>query len=169
MAVTKNAPVPRAPIAEPVKNAQGKTELVVTLPFAIYLRDLRTDIDNAPRSATATPISQTTKNASVVTTDILTPTSDGLYSFQFSAAVMTADGVSSSLTTVLGWTQNTVAKTKSFTAMTGNTVTTTASDTYLFFADASAPITYALTYVSNTPGQMVYDFYAVLSTVAGVS
>ncbi len=105
-------------------------------------------------------------NASVGATTIFTPSADGLYSFQYAAAVNIADGVSSSLTTLLDWTWNGNTKAVTFAAMNGNAIGTSDSGARLFYADAGAPIRYTLTHASNTPGAMHYSFYALVSSVA---
>jgi len=155
------------PFVDPITKAKG---LWLTTPFQIFLRTLRQDLNQTARGVSPSPVISTDQNASITTTDLITPVPvvNGLYVFQWSARVTIADGVSSSVQPVLSWTWGGVVQTKTFTAMTGDTVTTTASETYQFRADASAPITYAVTYASNTPAKMHYDFYAVLASVAGV-
>lgn len=165
MAIDQKPPIPRAFVAEKgeIDNQQG---LVLTTPFSIYLRDLRADIDSAPLILPDGTVTIADGNASVAATAIITPSQAGLYSFQYAAAVRTADGVSSSLTTAIDWTSHTNTKTKTFTAMNGNATTTNDSGYWLFYADASAPIRYTLTYASNTPGQMHYSFFALVSSVS---
>ncbi len=165
MAVTNKPPIPRAFIAEKSENDAGEQGLNPTEPWSLFFRDLRTDLDNTPQVLPNASVSEADLNATVAATTILTPEHDGLYLFQFYAAVMTADGVSSSLTPMLDWTQGS-AKSHTFTAMAGNTTTTNASEDYMIFAQAGAPIRYTLTYASNTPGAMHYAFYAVLQSVA---
>ena len=164
MAITDTQPLPRAPIAERTQNEVGETEYTITYPWVVYFRNFRQDLDAAP--ITVDTVDVATQSASIATTTITTPTVAGYYSFQFYAAVTTAAVTSSSLTVTLAWTDGGVAKSKSFTAMTGNTTTTTSSEDYLIYSDAAAPITYATTYASNGAGEMVYKLFAV---VAGVS
>lgn len=159
-------PYPRFPIAEvSQEEGSGRKVYTVTTPWSIYFRNLRNDVNSTPIAQQV--VSKASQNASIGTTTILTPDSDGYYAFQYYAAITTADGVSSSLTPVLSWTDGGIAKSKTFTAITGNTTATTDSDDYLIFNDGGSPITYSTTYASNTPGQMVYKLFAVLSSVAG--
>lgn len=165
MAIDQKAPIPRTFAVEPgeIDNRKG---LVLTTPFSIYLRDLRNDIDSAALVLPDGRVSIADGNASVAATAIFTPVADGLYSFQYAAAVNTADGVSSSLTTAIDWTWNANTKTRTYAAMNGNTTGTSDAGYTLIYADAGAPIRYTLTYASNTPGQMRYSFYALVSSVA---
>ena len=166
MAVTNKPPIPRAFLSQPSTNEAGEKGQVTTEPWSRFFRDLRTDLDNTPRILPNASVSESDLNASVAATTLLTPDQDGLYNFQFYTSVLTADGVSSSLTPALNWTEGGTAKTHAFTAMTGDTTTTNASEAYLVQADGASPIRYVLTYASNTPGAMHYAFYAVLSSVA---
>ncbi len=50
--------------------------------------------------------------------------------------------------------------------MSGASAATSESEDYLFYADDATDITYELIYPAGT---MVYNFYAVLSSVAGVA
>lgn len=161
-------PYPRAPIAELTQEeGTGRKVYTVTVPWGIYFRDLRNDVDNA--AVTQETFELTSQNTSIGTTTILTPGSDGVFIFQYYAAVTTAattGAMTSSLTTTLSWTDGGVSKSKSFPAMTGNTTTTTDSNDYLIQADGGAPISYSTTYASNTAGQMVYKLFGLVSTVA---
>lgn len=171
MADIQSQLVPRAAAVEPVRDpATGKTGLFFTTPMSIFLRTLRSDLNTTARAVPQAPVVVTNANASVASTDLIVPVPavNGLYSFTYAAHVRTIDAVSSSLIPAISWTWQGVVQTKTFATMNGNLTTTNASESYTFRADASAPITYALTYASNTPGTMRYDFYAVLASVAGV-
>lgn len=169
MAVSQSAPEPRAPIAEVGKDPDtGKPVWNVTKPWSFFFRDLRTQLDSAPQQSTPTPISETDQDDAIGTTTIVTPDHDGIYSFEYYAAVVTAATTSSSLTVVLGFTDSGVAKTKTFTAITGNTTTTTGSERYMFRGDGGSPITYSTTYASNGANEMIYDIDIVVSSVAAV-
>lgn len=166
MAIQERPPIPRAFLAEETTNDSGEKGLTPTFPWSTFFRGLRTDINNTAIIDPDGRVVIDDGNASVAATTIITPEVDGLYSFQYSAAVNTVDGVSSSLTTLIDWTQNGNTKTFTFTAMNGNATTTNDSGYRLLFADAGSPIRYTLTYASNTPGQMHYSFYALVSSVA---
>jgi len=165
MAIDQKAPIPKA-FAVEAGEMNGQKGLVLTLPFNIYLRDMRNDIDNAAIILPDGRVSIADGTASVATTVIFTPLTDGLYWFQYAASVNTPAGVASSLTTAIDWTWNTNVKTKTFTAMNGNTIGTSDSNAYLFYADAGSPIRYTLTYTSNPASAMRYSFYALVSSVA---
>lgn len=167
MATDQKPPIPRAPIAEQTTDeATGEKALTITYPWSVYLRDLRDDVDNTPIAAAQFFVE--TQNAAISTTTITTPEQSGYYSFEYYAAITTAAVTSSSLTVVLSWTDG-AAKTKTFTAITGNTTVTTGSERYLFQADAASPITYSTTYASNGAGEMVYSLFGIVSSVASES
>lgn len=172
MAVVESAPYPKAPIAERGKDPNtGQDVWTVTRPWGFFFRDVRNDINQTPRQATPTPVLLDNQNAPIGTTTIVTPDSDGLYSVEYYAAITTAattGAATSSLTVTLAWTDEGTAKSKAFTAITGNTTLTTGSERYLFRADGGAPITYATTYASNGAGEMHYDLDIVVSSVAAV-
>lgn len=102
-------------------------------------------------------VSLTAQNASLSATDfsgIVLP--EGLYRASYYARITTADGVSSSLTVVLAWTDGGVAMTLTGAAITGNTTASYQTSSIILHADADTDITYATTYASNTPGTMKY-------------
>lgn len=166
MAINQKPPIPRAFISELGENDSGEKGQILTFPFSTFFRDLRADLDSTARVLPNGIVAITDGNASVAATTIFTPEADGLYSFQYAAAVNTVDGVSSSLTTAIDWTWGANTKTKTFAAMNGDATTTNDSGTWLFYATSAAPIRYTLTYASNTPGQMHYSFYALVSSVS---
>lgn len=161
---------PNAPISEEIENPNtGQPEQWPTTPWRISFRNLRNDINAASRLATPEPVTVPDSTASIGATTILTPISDGLFSFEYYAAITTVAVTSSSLTVTAGWTDAGVSKSKTFTAITGNLTTTTGSERYVFRADADAPITYATTYASNGAGEMHYRLDLLVSTVGTVS
>lgn len=166
MAIDQKPPIPRAFISEAGIDEAGKKGQLITFPWGTFFRDLRADLDSTARVLPNGIVAITDGNASVAATTIFTPEADGLYSFQYAASVNTADGVSSSLTTLIDWTWGSNTKTKTFAAMTGNATTTNDSGYWLFYATAAAPIRYTLTYASNTPGAMHYSWYALVSSVS---
>jgi hypothetical protein len=166
MAVTSNAPLPRAPISETTEDpTTGDKRQTLTQPFSVWFRDLRADVDAAPIAVPDGVVSVPGGNAAVITTKITTPSVSGLYSFSYYSEVTSADGASS-LTPVLTWTSHGAARSHTFSVMSGASAATTASEDYLFYADRDVDVNYALTYPA---GAMIYNFYAVLASVAGVS
>lgn len=89
----------------------------------------------------------------------------GLYRVSWYARITTPDGVSSSLTVTIRWTEGAVALALSGAAMTGDTVTTVQSGIVFLNVDNNTPITYATAYLSNTPGQMQYELVLALERV----
>lgn len=85
---------------------------------------------------------------------IATEQAGGLYRVSVYREVTTADPVSSSLAIALGWTHNGKSLTRTLSAFTGapQTVNDTAGDSVVIEIDAGTPISYTVTYASNTPG-----------------
>lgn len=100
------------------------------------------------------------ESASVSTTAITLPAvATGFYRVSIYQTITTADPVSSSLVTTIGWTDNGVAKTFVTTGLTAaSAYPTSANDgiTRPIHIDNASPITYATAYTSNTPGLMTY-------------
>lgn len=106
------------------------------------------------------------QSAAITTTNIPLPAlSAGDYSVAYYARVTTVDGVSSSLTVTLGWTESAVSLTVSGAAMTTDTVTTVQSGVAMIRSDGGTPITYAAAYASNTPAKMKYRLDVVVSAL----
>jgi hypothetical protein len=166
MAINQKPPIPRAFISAAGEDESGTKGQLITFPWGTFFRDLRADLDSTARVLPNGIVTISDGNASVAATTIFTPEADGLYSFQYAAAVNTVDGVSSSLTTAIDWTWGANTKTKSFTAMNGDATTTNDSGYWLFYATAASPIRYTLTYASNTAGQMHFSWYALVSSVS---
>ena len=119
-----------------------------------------TRVQNAPELRTAVVL--TAQNAAIGATPIpLATVTAGRYRVSYFARITTPDGVSSSLTISIGFTDGGVACTQSGAAMTGNAVTTTQSGSIVVQSDANAPLTYAVLYASNTPGAMGYRLSVV--------
>ena len=84
---------------------------------------------------------------------IATEQSGGLYRVSAYREVTTTDPVSSSLALAVSWTHNGKAMTRTLTAFAGAPQTTADSvgDSAVIEIDAGTPISYTLTYASNTP------------------
>ena len=89
----------------------------------------------------------------------------GRYLISFYARITTVDGVSSSLTVRLHWTESAISLTTSGAAMTGNTTTTVQSGTIMVEADANSALSYSTLYASNTIGQMFYRLSVVATAL----
>lgn len=121
-------------------------------------------VANAP--STFPSVALTGQHASILTTPMPLPSlATGLYRVSYYAAITTADGVSSSLTVTLTWTESTLSKSVSGTAITGNTTTTVQSGTALLVLDAASPISYSTVYASNTPATMQYRLTILLEAL----
>lgn len=142
------------PLISPI--AEGRRELMQS-DWQKYMLAQSAVIVNTP-TLFEVSIALTNQNASIATTNIPLPAlTEGDYVFSYYARITTIDGVSSSLTVHLGWTEGAISLSLSGADMTGNSPTTVQSGTIPVFIDAATPLTYSTTYVSNTPGAMKYE------------
>lgn len=170
MAITLPPPYPRAPIGNVERDEiTGKVIAKLTLPWQFYYRDQRQFLAQVPVNATPTSSNAVDQTATVGTTTVTTTTQAGLYGFEYYLTIITAAGVSSSAQVVAAWTDGGQSKSKTFTAVTGNTTTTTGSERYLFQCDGGSPITYSVTYASNPANAMHFTLYVVVSNVSAVA
>lgn len=113
-----------------------------------------------------TPTTLTAQHASIGATALQLPgLTAGRYRVSWYARVTTPDPVSSSLTVTIGWTESALPLQISGAALTGNLTTSVQSGSVLVEADGASAITYATTYVSNTPGTMQYRLSVVAEAV----
>ena len=131
--------------------------------FRLLWQTLRDAMTRTPTEARITGSGQ---SAALATTTIRTATLTALYEVGYYLRKTTADGVSSSLTATIGWVENGQALTRVFAALTTDAVTANQSDVILILGDADADITIAIAYASNTPGQMIYRYEAVVKRLA---
>ena len=122
--------------------------------------------DAMTRTPTEARLSGSGQTATLATTTIRTTTIQADYEAGYYIRKTTADGVSSSLTVTLGWTENSVAQTRAFAALTTDTTAANQSAVIPILADAATNITIAILYASNTPGQMVYLYRAAVKRLA---
>ncbi len=109
-------------------------------------------------------VSVSAQSAAIGVTNIPLPAlSAGDYSVAYYARVTTVDGVSSSLTVSLGWTESAVSLAFTGAAITTDTVTSVQSGVVIVRSDGGTPITYSTAYASNTPGKMRYRLDVVVS------
>lgn len=104
--------------------------------------------------------------ALLATTTLQTTTIGGVYEVGYYIRKTVADGVSSSLTVTIGWTENGTALTRVFAALTTDSNVANQSDVVPIVADASTNITIAIAYASNTPATMTYRYRAVVKLCA---
>lgn len=102
------------------------------------------------------PSALTGQSAAIGTTTLLTVATATIYRASGYLAITTADGVSSSVALTFRWTDGGVAKTKTFTALTGDTTATADGFTHFIHADAGTAVSYSTSYASNTPAKMRY-------------
>lgn len=117
-------------------NEQSLLERVNRTPFRVQSSELLEDIGASTTGA------------------IATEQAGGLYRVSVYREVTTQDPVSSSLAIVIGFTHNGKAMTRNLSAFAGAPQTTADSvgDSVVIEIDAGTPISYTLTYASNTPG-----------------
>lgn len=121
-----------------------------------YLLDLQNIAGGSPQILKETSL--TAQSASIVTTPIPLPAvAAGYYRISVYQSVTIVDAVSSSLIVTLGWVDQGLSKVYPGPAMTGNLLSTALPFAIPIHIDNSSPITYAVAYVSNTPGAMNFD------------
>lgn len=90
----------------------------------------------------------------------------GTYLVSYYARITSPDGVSSSLTVTIGWTESGQALSVSGSAMVGDSLTTVQTGTTLVILDPSSTITIGAVYASNTPNKMLFRLKVVALLVA---
>ncbi len=141
------------------------TDKRMTYRWYTYFRGQGQLLDQGP-TRIGTPVALTSQDTSLGTTPITSETlTAGLYRVTYYLRVTTADGVTSSIRVNLAWDDNGVSCTHNFTALTNDTVTLPASESFMLNLTAP-PLTYSTTYASNTPAKMKYKLSLVLEAVA---
>jgi len=131
----------------------------------VYFRGQNQLVDQGP-TRIGTPIELASQDTSIGVTPITSETlTAGLYRVTYYLRVTTPDGVASSVRVNLAWDDQGVSCTHNFTALTNDTVTLPASESFLLHLTAP-PLTYTTTYSSNTPAKMKYSLTIVLEAVA---
>lgn len=149
------------PVREPISDPSG----LISQPWQIYFRD-QNIAQSSSTSNAVTPIALSTQNASIGTTAFPAASlNGGLYIFTYYARITGAAGVSSSVQVSLAWTDGSIACSKTFTAITGNTTSTTGSESYMINIDPGTPVSYSTTYASNPGAAMTYDLSLVLEAI----
>lgn len=157
--------MPRALSPIPPGTAITDSQGLITIFFRLAWQILVDGFQSTPTVA-ATGAEATGLTAAVVTTTLFNVLSAGMYRVSYTLAKTVADGVSSSLTVTIGWTDNGVAKTHVFAALTTDTVTAVDAGSWTLHADANSLITYAIAYASNTPATMKYDAHLTAELMA---
>lgn len=121
-------------------------------------------VANAPQLLPAVDLKN--QSTSLSTTPMPLPAlATGAYRISYYTRKTTADGVSSSLTITFSWTESAQALTVSGSTLTTDATTAVQSGSLVILRDASSPISYSTTYVSNTPGLMRYRLFILVETV----
>lgn len=106
------------------------------------------------------------RNSALGTTTLYLALAAGRYRVTVYLRKTTPDGVSSSLTLTVGWTDEASPCTKTFGALTTDSAVANESYTHTVNVDVNTNITIAVAYASNTPGTMVWKAYAVAEVLA---
>ena len=149
----------------PARDAMIDEEGIVRRTWQVWFRNLTNTVNEAPsRIQTVSLVSQ---SASIGTTSIPSTTlTAGLYRVTWYLRISTAAGTSSSVTLTLGWTDDTVTMSLSGAAVTGNTTTTSQTQTSLLAVDNASPVTYATVYSSAGSPAMQYALDITLEAVS---
>lgn len=112
-------------------------------------------------------LSLTNQNDAIGSTPIPLPAlASGTYRLTYYLKVTTADGVSSSVTLTLGWTDGGNACSVSGAALTGDALTSAQSGSVMIQLDQATALTYSTAYASNTPNKMKYKLLIVVEKIA---
>lgn len=106
------------------------------------------------------------KTAAIAAASAFLTKSAGWYRVSYYMRKTVADGVSSSLTVTLGWTESGVPLTEAGAALATDTTSAQQSGSKSFWADAGVDLTYAVAYASNTPNKMTYRIDVLVEQLA---
>lgn len=141
---------------------QQRTTAYMSDDFNNWLLELTTRL-NATPEAIADSVSVSASSASIAPTVAFVPTSAALFRVNVYATVVQAATVNSSLIVTIGSTDiDGNNKSQASAAMTGNTLGTVLSATFLVRTKQAAGITYETTRVSNGATIMKYDLVIVV-------
>src|SRR3990167_54347 len=145
----------------PIPSDQEITEKggPITIFFRLRWQEL---IDGFTQSPTLALVDSGVLDAALATTTAQTVIGAGMYRIGLYLQKITADGVSSSLTLTVGWTSRGAALTKTFSALTTDSVGAKDSSIWEMYVGANSDITYAVAYASNTAGLMTYRVNGVV-------
>lgn len=135
----------------------------ITLFFRLAWQTLIDSFTTSPTAATVQKLSQT---AALPTAAAFTTRATGLYRVSWYLRKTVADGVSSSLTLTLGWTESGLAVTEAEAALTTDTITAQQSGSKVVWADGATDLTYQVAYASNTPAKMNYRLDVSVESLA---
>lgn len=153
-----------SPIPEGVAITEAKG--IITIFFRLAWQALVDSFQIVPTLAGEPDLAKLGQTAALVTTKLYTTLSAAMYRVNYALLRTIADGVSSSATVTIGWTQNGVARTEAEVALTEAAGLSQQSLSKPIFADAVTDITIAIAYASNTPNKMTYDLHAAVEQFA---
>lgn len=107
-------------------------------------------------------------NAGIVLTPLIPLATQAVYRLTGVIQIMTPDPVSNSVQVALTYFRNGVTQTETFAAVTGTLTTTHQGFTFPFRCDGGTPISYTVTYASNTPNLCVYSLDLIVELVRTV-
>lgn len=125
----------------------------ITVFFRLRWQELIDAFGDVP---VAGSVQRTGQTAALVTTAVYTTVAAGFYRISYYMRKTVADGVSSSLTATVGWTETGVPLSESAAPLTTDTTAAQQSGTKVVWADAGTDITIAFAYASNTPAKMTW-------------
>jgi hypothetical protein len=163
-----NLTIAPAPRENPVVRAPEKQgDPNAFLPTEIWGKFIDDWIATSNRKPTlAFDAKKTDQQASIAATDFTGGLlAAGLYRLQYYARVTQAASTSSSLQVQISWTDGSVAQSKTFSAVTGNTTSTTDIQTMLIRVDEGSPVRYEVTYASVGATPMKFALYVTLEHV----
>lgn len=123
-------------------------------------------IDGFQQSPTRSGNEFTGQDAALPTSTLYLALVAGSYRVSYYMRKTVADGVSSSLTITLGWTESAIPQSMPLAALTLDTVAAIQEGTHVLVVDQETTITMAVAYVSNTPGAMKYRLNASVEQLA---
>jgi hypothetical protein len=134
--------------------------------FRLRWEEIRTALSRTPTVAGEPDLAKTNQSAAIATATLYTTVAGALYRVSYALLRTIDDGVSSSLTVTIGWTQNGVPKTATFAALTEAAGLSEQSLTKPIYCDGATNITIAVAYASNTPAKMHFDLHAAVEQLA---
>ncbi len=126
----------------------------VTTFFRLAWQSLINSFQFAP---TVANVAKSLQTAAILSVAAFTTLDTGIYRISYYMEKTVADGVNSSLTLTLGWTDNNKAFTQAFAALVLDTTLAFQQDSIVVRAQGNSDLTFAIQYSSNTPGRMTYS------------
>lgn len=135
----------------------------ITIFFRLRWDDL---IQAAGLTPTVARVALTGQTAAIVTTAAFTTLAAGSYEISYYLRKTVADGVNSSATVTVGWTESGIALSESAAALVTDTTSAQQSGIKTVDCDAATDITYAVAYASNTPAKMTFRITVIVKRLA---